>query len=135
MALLHRPYLDRYNGILPPSPVSELRLNLAKDAMDTVASEFVSESMRFLSKDAPAYRTTSPLILHWGYEASVHLKQRAQTGIHDETPLALEELQKCLRDVNSRWKAAGKMRIFPQCHTMFHRLERQILTIYIRGLS
>lgn len=112
MALLHRPYLDRHNARFPICSISKRRFRLAKDAMDTVASEFLNESMTFLCRDAPSYQTTSPLILHWGYEASVHLKQLAQAGFQDKPHLALEEVQKTLRNVNSRWNAAGMIYTF-----------------------
>ena len=104
MALLHRCYL------IPQSQISDTpdrRWSLARDAMDRVSSEFLLESKKILSGDGPSFHTTSPLILHWGYEASVHLARLARAEPQEGTCLALETVQNALRKTNIRWKAAG----------------------------
>lgn len=104
MVLLHRPYLVPQTKI---SDVPDRRCSLARDGMDRVSSEFLLESKKILSGDGPTFHTTSPLTLHWGYEASVHLARLARAEPQEGTCLALKTVQNALRKTNTRWKAAG----------------------------
>jgi hypothetical protein len=104
MALLHRPYLNPQPRV---SDVSDRRCSLARDAMDRVSSEFLLESKKILTGDGPSFHTTSPLTLHWGYEASLHLARLARAEPQEGTCLALETVQNALWKTNTRWKAAG----------------------------
>lgn len=75
--------------------------------MDKVSLEFFLESKKILSGEWPSFGTTSPLVLHWGYEASLHLARLARAEPEEGTSLALETVQNALRKTNTRWKAAG----------------------------
>ncbi|KFY50634.1 hypothetical protein V495_00145 [Pseudogymnoascus sp. VKM F-4514 (FW-929)] len=104
MALLHRRYLTSQ---CTDSDVSVHRRSLARDTMDRVSLEFFLESKKILSGEWPSLDTTSPLVLHWGYEASLHLARSVRAEPQEGTGLALETVQSALQKTNTRWKAAG----------------------------
>jgi hypothetical protein len=112
MALLHRAHLA------PDSKASADRRALARNAMDAVSKEFVFESKNLLNRNRLPFHTTSPLALHWGYQAAIHLAWLTQIEPQPWIASALDTVQNTLREANTRWKVAGAitlpMRFFQQ---------------------
>lgn len=105
MALLHKPYVF----YLPNSSLDgyDRRQLLARDTMDAVSWEFLRESEKMLNGDGPSFYTTSPLILHWGYETLVYLTSVTRMEPEERTHAAIKTVHSALQEVGSRWRAAG----------------------------
>lgn len=104
MVLLHKPHSAYLSN---SSDSYDRRRLLARDTMDAVSWEFLRESEKLLNGDGPSFYTTSPLILHWGYETLVYLTSVTRTEPQERTHAAIKTVHSALQKINSRWRAAG----------------------------
>lgn len=129
MALLHKPYSAYLSNSLDGYDRRQL---LAKDTMDVVSWEFLRESDKLLNGDGPPLCTTSPLILHWGYETLVYLTSVTRTEPQERTQAAIKTIHSALQKINSRWRAAGmrnpstisRLLFICRCLSCYRRISR-----------
>ncbi|KAL7940461.1 fungal-specific transcription factor domain-containing protein [Trichoderma barbatum] len=102
LALLHIPWLYPRHE----SEAVENRSSLAWDAMDQLSNEFLNYSRRTLQGIELPFHETSPLALHWGYQALIHFRRLSHKYSRSDTALAEEIVQNALKLANTRWKLA-----------------------------
>lgn len=83
------------------------RSSLVWDAMDQLSGEFLNDSKRTLYGIGLPLDETSPLALHWGYQALVYFHRSSHKNSRLDTLLGQGIIQNALKLANTRCKLAG----------------------------
>ncbi|KKO99131.1 hypothetical protein THAR02_08765 [Trichoderma harzianum] len=100
LALLHVPWLYPANE----SMATKYRSALAWDAMDQLSDRFLNYSKKILSGTELPILESSPLSLHWSYQALVHFCRPSNKNTPSNRLQAQETIQEALKFAYSRWK-------------------------------
>ncbi|PTB47383.1 hypothetical protein M431DRAFT_536292, partial [Trichoderma harzianum CBS 226.95] len=100
LALLHVPWLYPANE----SIATKYRSALAWDAMDQLSDRFLNYSKKILSGTELPILESSPLSLHWSYQALVHFCRPSNKNTPSNRLQAQETIQEALKFAYSRWK-------------------------------